>query len=66
MLLRVRLGVQYTWLALACTLKMNKLHSYSNTNEGGNVLLNLKQRHVSAVSSNLGLFMKALDMDSGS
>lgn len=63
MLLRVRLGVQCTWLALACTLKTNKLHSCSNINEGGNVLLNLKQKH--AVSSNVGLFLKALDMDSG-
>lgn len=41
-------------------LKMNRLHSCNNTNEEGDVLLNLKQRPVNA----MGLSMGVLEMDS--
>lgn len=63
MLLRVRLEVQRTWLAPACMLKANRLHSCNNTNEEGGRLSDLKQRHVNVAAD---LSMDALDMDSGS
>lgn len=55
-----QIGVQCTWLALACMLNMNRLHSCNITNEEGDVLLNLKQGPVRAV----GLFVGVLDLDS--
>lgn len=55
-----QIGSQCTWLVLAHTLKMNKLHSCDNANEEGDVLLNLKQMPVNV----MGLFMGVLNMDS--
>lgn len=53
MLLRVRLGVQYTWLALAYMLKMNKLHGCSNANNGGGAFKS-KTKHVNTISPIVG------------